>query len=144
MFVPRRTFHNKELSLCFVQCKYHYDVFAHYAFGCVFFLIAPSFGPDTFFTTELNETTFNISWAPLPTEKSNGIVVLYEVNAELVTGGRSRRAVGSSTGVNTTNTFAVLYDFICSQYSFSVRAFTAFGPGPYGPATKLHTSNSSK
>ena len=108
-------------------------------------MIAPSFGPDTFFTTELNETTFNISWAHLPTEKSNGIVVLYEVNAEVVTTrGRSRRAVGGSTGVNTTNTFAVLYDFICSQYSFSVRAFTAVGPGPYGPATKLQTSNASK
>ena len=106
-------------------------------------MIAPSFGPDTFFTTELNETTFNISWAPLPTEKSNGIVVLYEVNAELVTTtGRSRRAVGSSKGVNTTNTFAVLYDFlVCSQYSFSVRAFTAVGPGPYGPATQLQTSS---
>ena len=105
-------------------------------------MIAPSFGPDTFFTTELNETTFNISWAPLPTEKSNGIVVLYEVNAELVTTtGRSRRAVGSSKGVNTTNNFAVLYDFLtCSQYSFSVRAFTAVGPGPYGPVRQLHTS----
>ncbi|KAM7435782.1 Protein sidekick-1 [Porites harrisoni] len=102
----------------------------------------PSFGPDTFFTTELNETTFNISWAPLPTEKSNGIVVLYEANAELVaTRGRSRRSVASSKGVNTTKTFAVLYDFLtCSQYSISVRAFTAVGPGPYGPATQLQTS----
>ena len=105
-------------------------------------MIAPSFGPDTFFTTELNETTFNISWAPLPTEKSNGIVISYEVNAELVTTrGRSRRAVGSSKGVITINTFAVLYDFLtCSQYNFSVRAFTTVGPGPFGPVRQLKTS----
>ncbi|CAH3185353.1 unnamed protein product, partial [Porites lobata] len=104
---------------------------------------APSFGPDTVFTTELNETTFNISWAPLPTEKSNGIVVRYEANAELVpTRGRSRRAVASSKGVSTTETFAVFYDFLtCSQYSISVRAFTAVGPGPYGTATLLQTSS---
>ena len=126
----------------FVAYKYYYDFFVQ-IFECFFFLLAPSFGPDNFVTTELNETTFNISWAPLPTEKSNGIVVLYEANAELVaTRGRSRRAVASSKGVNTTKTFAVLYDFLtCSQYSISVRAFTAVGPGPYGPATQLQTSS---
>ena len=108
-----------------------------------FFLIAPSFGPGTFVTTELNEITFNISWAPLPTEKSNGIVVLYEAKAELVvTRTRSRRAVTSSKGLNTTKTFAVFYDFLtCSQYRISVRAFTAVGHGPYGTATLLQTSS---
>ena len=112
-------------------------------FECLFFLLAPSFGPDNFVTTELNETTFNISWAPLPTEKSNGIVVLYEAYVELVaTRGRSRQTVANSKGINTTKTFAVLYDFLtCSQYSISVRAFTAVGPGPYGPATQLQTSS---
>ncbi|XP_073227861.1 uncharacterized protein [Porites lutea] len=103
---------------------------------------APSFGPDNLVTTELNETTFNISWAPLPTEKSNGILILYEAKAELVlTRPRSRRAVASSKGLNTTKTFAVLKDFLtCSQYRISVRAFTVVGPGPYGPPTQLHTS----
>ena len=127
----------------FVAYKYYYDFFVQ-IFECFFFLLAPSFGPDNFVTTELNETTFNISWAPLPTEKSNGIVVLYEAYVELVaTKGRSRRtAVASSKGVNTTKTFAVLYDFLtCSQYRISVRAFTAVGPGPYGPATQLQTSS---
>ena len=122
--------------------KHYYDFFVK-VFECFFFLLAPSFGPDNFVTTELNETTFNISWAPLPVEKSNGIVVLYEANAELVaTRGCSRRTAASSKGVNTTKTFAVLYNFLtCSQYSFSVRAFTAVGPGPYGPATQLQTSS---
>ena len=141
--MPKRTFHDRVIFI-FVECKYYYDLFVSYKiFECFFFLIAPSFGPDTVFTTELNETTFNISWAPLPTEKSNGIVVLYEVNAELVTTrGRSLRAVGSSKGVNATKTFAFFYDFLtCSQYSISVRAFTAVGPGPYGTATPLQTSS---
>ena len=108
-----------------------------------FFLIAPSFGPSTFVTTELNETTFNISWSPLPTEKSNGIVVLYEAKAELVvTRTRSQLAVTSSKGLNTTKTFAVFDDFLtCSLYRISVRAFTAVGPGPYGTATLLQTSS---
>ena len=106
-------------------------------------MIAPSFGPDNVVTTELNETTFNISWAPLPTEKSNGIVVLYEANAELVaTRGRSRREVARSKGLNTTKTFAVFKDFrTCSQYRISVRAFTAVGPGPYGLPTQIQTSS---
>ena len=121
----------------------YYDLFVQVFEGFFFSLIAPSFGPDNFVTTELNETTFNISWAPLPTEKSNGIVVNYEAAAELVvTRARSRRAVASSKGFNTTETFAVLKDFLtCSQYRISVRAFTVVGPGPYGPATHIQTSS---
>ena len=141
IFTSKRTFCNIDVSF-FIDYKYYYDFFVK-VFECFFFLLAPSFGPDNFITTELNETTFNISWAPLPTEKNNGIVVLYEANAELVaTRGCSRRTAASSKGVNTTKTFAVLYNFLtCSQYSFSVRAFTAVGPGPYGPATQLQTSS---
>ena len=144
MFAPKGAFHNEELSLFSSNVSIiTTSLLIMLLDVSFFFLIAPSFGPDTFFTTELNETTFNISWAPLPTEKSNGIVVLYEANAELVaTRGRSRRAVASSKGVNTTKNFAVFHDFLtCSQYSISVRAFTAVGPGPYGPATQLQTSS---
>ena len=143
IFAPNRAFHNKEASLflsniCVIITTSFFKVIE-----CFFFLIAPSFGPDNFVTTELNETTFNISWASLPTKKSNGIVILYEAKAELVlTRPRSRRAVPSSKVFNTTKTFAVLKDFLtCSQYRISVRAFTVVGPGPYGPPTKLHTSS---
>ena len=143
IFAPNRTFHNKEASLFLSNISVIITTSLFKSLNVPFFLIAPSFGPDNLVTTELNETTFNISWAPLPTEKSNGIVILYEAKAELVlTGPRSRRAVASSKGLNTTKTFVVLKDFLTgSQYRISVRAFTVVGPGPYGPPTQLHTSS---
>ena len=146
IFAPNRAFHNKEASLFLSNTSVIITTSFFKSLNVKslnFFLIAPSFGPDNVVTTELNETTFNISWALLPTEKSNGIVILYEAKAELVlTRPNSRRAVASSKGLNTTKTFAVLMDFhTCSQYRISVRAFTVVGPGPYGPPTQLHTSS---
>ena len=102
-----------------------------------FFLIAPSFGPGTFVTTELNETTFNISWSPLPTEKSNGIVVLYEAKAELVvTRPRSQLAVTSSKGLNTTK--PLLFLMISSLVPCTESLFGLLRPLDLGPMVRPH------
>ena len=109
----------------------------------VFPSIEPSVGPDNVLISELNKTTFNISWAPLKREKSHGKVILYEVKEELVSGGKRRkRSSISSRILNTTNTFVVLYDLPrCSQYHVSVRAYTKAGPGPYTQPLVLQTSS---
>ena len=109
----------------------------------VFPSIEPSVGPDNVLISELNKTTFNISWAPLTREKSHGKVILYEVMEELVSGGkRQKRSSISSRILNTTNTFVVLYDLPrCSQYHVSVRAYTKAGPGPYTQPLVLQTSS---
>ena len=98
----------------------------------VFPSIEPSVGPDNVIFSELNKTTFNISWAPLTREKSYGKVILYEVKEELVSRGKLRKRSISSRTLNTTTTFVILHDLLlCSQYHVFVRAYTNAGHGPY-------------
>ena len=91
----------------------------------------------------MNKTAFNISWTPLPREKSYGKVTEYEVKANFMSKGKShKRSVDNSRTMNTTATFAVLSDFgLCSKYSVSVRAYTKAGHGPYSQALELETSS---
>ncbi|XP_022810231.1 receptor-type tyrosine-protein phosphatase F-like [Stylophora pistillata] len=99
----------------------------------------PRGGPANVLPTEVNKTTFNISWTTLPREQSNGDVILYNVKVELLSRGtRQKRASVSSKTVNTTNTFILLSGLLlCSQYQVSVRAYTKIGPGPYSPPVEL-------
>ena len=102
----------------------------------------PSVGPDNVSLSELNKTTFNISWAPLTRKESYGKVILYDVKEELVSRGKRRKRSISSRTLNITATFLVLYDLsLCSQYNVSVRAYTKAGPGPYSQPMALQTSS---
>ncbi|XP_022807816.1 uncharacterized protein LOC111344820 [Stylophora pistillata] len=99
----------------------------------------PRGGPANVSSSEVNKTTFNISWPILSRELSNGDIILYNVKEELLSRGtRQKRASLSSKTVNTTNTFILLSGLLlCSQYQVSVRAYTKVGPGPYGPPVEL-------
>ena len=102
----------------------------------------PSVGPDNISFSELNKTTYNISWAPLTREKSHGKVILYDVKQELLSSGRRQKRSISSRTLNTTETFVVVYDLsLCSQYHVSVRAYTKVGPGPYSQPWVLEASS---
>ena len=107
------------------------------------YFLAPSVGPDSVSTSQVNKTTFNISWEPLQREESHGKVTLYEVKAIfLKKGNLHKRSVIYSPSVNTSVTFVVLSDLeLCSRYNVSVRAYTAEGPGPYGEPLELETSS---
>ena len=108
----------------------------------VFPSIEPSVGPDNVIFSELNKTTFNISWAPLTREKSYGKVILYDVKEELVSRGKRRKRSISSRTLTTTTTSVVLYGLPrCSEYHVSVRAYTKAGPGPYSQPLVLQTSS---
>ena len=102
----------------------------------------PSVGPDNISFSELNKTTYNISWTPLTREKSHGKVILYEVKQEPLSSGRRRkRSPISSRTLSTTETFVVVFDLFCFQYHVSVRAHTKAGPGPYSQPRLLETSS---
>ncbi|PFX13901.1 Tyrosine-protein phosphatase Lar [Stylophora pistillata] len=107
-------------------------------------LTEPSFGPDSVSSSQVqeNKRAFNISWAPLPREKSNGKVILYEAEAIILEKENVRKgSVVNSPSANTSATFVVLSDFeLCSKYDVAVRAYTAAGPGPYGEPSRLETS----
>ena len=105
----------------------------------LFFLPEPNGGSANVFSTYVNETTLNISWAPLSREQSNGGIILYNVKEELLSRGkRQKRSPLSSKTFNTTKTFILLSGLLlCSQYQVSVRTYTKVGPGPYGPPLKL-------
>ena len=107
-----------------------------------YFLLEPSFGPDNVLYSQVNKTAFNISWAPLPREKSYGKVILYNVNPELLSRLKRQKRSANSGTINTTETFVVLYGLqLCSKYNVSVQAYTIAGPGPYSQAIELETSS---
>ena len=79
----------------------------------------------------MNETTYRISWNPLPRNTSNGVVIAYEV--KLSTSHTARSVSTPSVLQNTSDTFIVLTDLLsCSVYKVEVRAYTSAGPGVFG------------
>ena len=82
----------------------------------------------------MNETTYKISWNPLPRDKANGRVIAYEVNQKTLSITRTTRSASTlSVLQNTTDTFIVLTGLSsCSVYKVEVRAYTSAGPGVFG------------
>ena len=100
----------------------------------LFFLSEPSTSPHNIKSEKMNETTYRISWNPLPRNTSNGRVIAYEVNqTKLFIPGTSRSVSTPSILQNTSDTFIVLTDLLsCSVYKVEVRAYTSAGPGVFG------------
>ena len=100
----------------------------------VFFLSEPSASPHSITSKKINETTYRISWNPLPRNTSNGRVIAYEVNQTKLSTSRTARSVSTPSVLqNTSDTFIVLTDLLsCSVYKVEVRAYTSAGPGVFG------------
>ena len=94
----------------------------------------PSAPPQNITSEKMNETTYKISWNPLPRDKTNGRVIAYEVNqTRLSITLTARSASTPSVLQNTSDTFIVLTGFsTCSVYNVEVRAYTSAGPGVFG------------
>ena len=103
-----------------------------YFFIRCFFLSEPSASPHNITSEKMSETTYRISWNPLPRNTSNGIVIAYEVNQTTLS--TTTRSVSTPTVLqNTSDTFIVLTDLLsCSVYKVEVRAYTLAGPGVFG------------
>ena len=99
-----------------------------------FFLSEPSTSPHNVTSKKINETTYRISWNPLPRNTSNGRVIAYEVNQTKLSTSRTARSVSTPSVLhNTSETFIVLTDLLsCSAYKVEVRAYTSAGPGVFG------------
>ena len=86
----------------------------------------------------MNETTYKISWNPLPRDETNGRVIAFEVNQTTLSITRTARSASTSSVLqNTTDTFIVLTGLSsCSVYKVEVRAYTSAGPGVFGRLTR--------
>ncbi|XP_048579514.1 uncharacterized protein LOC5502674 isoform X2 [Nematostella vectensis] len=99
----------------------------------------PSAPPSGVNHAEINSTTFNISWNPIPKDQSNGIITSYDL--ELSSGQARLRSRSLPESLNSTLTYIVLHDLEnCTIYHLRVRARTGKGPGPYSPQYTLQTS----
>ena len=103
-----------------------------YFFIRCFFLSEPSASPHNITSEKMSETTYRISWNPLPRNTSNGIVIAYEVKQTKLS--TTTRSVSTPTVLqNTSDTFIILTDLLsCSVYKVEVRAYTLAGPGVFG------------
>ncbi|XP_073227972.1 contactin-3-like [Porites lutea] len=118
----------------------------------------PSTSPHNITSKKMNETTYRISWNPLPRNTSNGKVIAYEVKQTKLSTSRTARSVSTPAVLqNTSDTFIVLTGLLsCSIYKVEVRAYTSAGPGVFGSMahdiatsapgepTNLHTENPSQ
>ena len=103
------------------------------------FFPAPRFAPSGLTVEEANDTTFNVSWRPLPRNESNGVITDYEVSYGYTSQKRRRRADSSADlQAKTSKTWILLTGLPpCRKYSIKVRAYTSVGPGPYSdPQTR--------
>ena len=80
---------------------------------------------------------YNITWQPLPREKRNGEITVYEVKTSALPKQCTRGAISNLLDkyVNVTRTKhnLVLSDLrLCTDYEVQVRAYTTAGPSEYG------------
>ncbi|XP_044173689.1 receptor-type tyrosine-protein phosphatase F-like [Acropora millepora] len=97
----------------------------------------PSTAPSNIASRSLNGVSYKISWDPLTTEKSNGVVLAYEVKYTRVYY-RGSPSSSAPRYQNTTGTMVTLQGLIaCSTYDVLVRAYTSAGAGPFSPSLKI-------
>ncbi|XP_031557770.1 uncharacterized protein LOC116294321, partial [Actinia tenebrosa] len=93
---------------------------------------APDIGPQKTTATKINDTTFLVTWQPLTTAQSNGVVTKYEIFWSIdIEGGRSGRSLQDMFNTTTQATQYILCNLrFCANYTVSVRGYTSVGPGP--------------
>ncbi|XP_031554820.1 uncharacterized protein LOC116291753 isoform X2 [Actinia tenebrosa] len=108
-------------------------------------IYAPSVSPSNSTISEINETTFNVSWVEIPRSKSNGPVIAYEVNQTLERRRpKARRSIFALVQVKLMNSSCCslqLYDLLlCTEYHISIKGYTSAGAGPSSDLRSLVTS----
>ncbi len=90
----------------------------------------------------ISSTELQVSWNPVPAIERNGIITDYEIlliSSRAVITVPFPTADGASSEDATVNN---LDKYV--EYSVSVRAYTAIGPGPYSPAVNVRTQEGRK
>jgi len=100
----------------------------------------PSHGPENVSSTEVNSSTFEITWAALPERVAHGVINMFQVRLVLKENCTSAQSE-LYLRFNTTTTIMVLSGLlsICAKYEVSVRGLTVVGPGPYSRPIVLQT-----
>ena len=95
------------------------------------FLAEPKEAPQNVSAVSETFDSINVTWRPVPEEKRDGIIILYQVNI----------TDGSFTKSNTTSKLTIEIQGLemFEMYSVRVRAFTRIGEGPFSNPTKLKT-----
>ena len=99
----------------------------------------PGRGPENVSSTDMNYTTFHITWSALPREAAFGNIIMYQVRLFSNT---TCTMTGSTTYVilNTSTTEVLLSNLsLCTDYEVAVRAYTIAGPGPYSKPIVVQT-----
>lgn len=106
--------------------------------------LAPTAAPQNLKYSEINATTFIVTWQPLNT--TNGPVTMYELIIQKQIKQRALRSTQISTTdvyekINATCCSAILYGrSLCSVYAISIRGYSHAGPGPASKPITLLTS----
>ena len=135
-------FFNPPLQSRIITCHLQFFGYRNFVFSPIasFFILfaEPSASPQNVTSEKMNETTYKISWNPLPRDKTNGRVIAYEVNQTTLSITRTTRSASTPSVLqNTTDTFIVLTGLSsCSVYKVEVRAYTSAGPGVFGRLTR--------
>ena len=108
-----------------------------------FSLSEPSTAPSNIASQPFNKTSYRISWDPLPGEKSNGVVLAFEVKYTRVYY-RGSPSSSAPRYQNTTDTMVTLQGLtLCSTYHVLVRAHTSAGAGPFSRTLEIVTAGRS-
>ena len=100
------------------------------------FNIAPSSPPTNVTVTTESDTTLTITWESVVEGDRNGVITVYEVCVQTVSGGPcvfTFNVTAPETRVNVTG----LTDN--TDYIVTIRAHTSVGPGPYSPEVAVTT-----
>ena len=99
----------------------------------------PGRGPENVSSTEVNYTTFHITWAALPKEAAFGNITVYQVRLFSNTTCTMSGLITYVT-LNTSTTEVLLCNLsLCTVYEVAVRAYTIVGPGPYSKPIVVQT-----
>ena len=102
---------------------------------CLLAFPAPAAAPQNPSSTTLNATAIQVQWEEVPEIDQNGKIIYYEVQVDLsqFQNVRFENASGSELLI----VIGELEEFV--EYSFTIRAYTIVGPGPYSDVTSNKT-----
>jgi len=97
----------------------------------------PSIPPQGIKSQKIQQTMYNITWQPLPREKRNGEITVYEVKTSAFpkqcTRGAILNLLDNYVNVTRTKHDLVLSDLrLCTDYEVQVRAYNTAGPSEFG------------
>ena len=107
-----------------------------YRYRLFLFDTAPAVAPPNLRALTINSTAIEVQWEPVPEDERNGKITSYEI---LVVPEQFQATFFVNDSVLTTFTIVIsgLEEFV--NYTFSIRAYTSEGPGPFSSNTTNRT-----